>query len=132
MNKADGERRAEAELARAEYERALHYLRPATEGWQTRAFSASARTGEGVDEVWRVVETFVARARDAGVLERRRREQELAWVHALVREQLEESFRRHPAVRGAAARTSKRAVREGTLPAVAAARRLLDTYRGGV
>jgi LAO/AO transport system kinase len=131
VNKADGERRAEAQLARAEYERALHYLRPATEGWQTRAFCASARTGEGIDEVWRVVETFVVRARDAGVLARRRSDQELAWVHALVRDQLEASFRRHPGV-VALLPDLERAVREGTLPAVAAARRLLDTYRGGV
>ncbi len=131
VNKADGDRRQEADLARAEYERALHYLRPATEGWQTRAFTCSALTGEGVDEIWRVVEAFLARAREAGVLERRRCEQELAWVHALVRDQLEESFRRHPAVR-ALLPGLEQAVREGTLPAVAAARRLLDTYRGGV
>jgi LAO/AO transport system kinase len=131
VNKDDGERRQEAQLARAEYEHALHYLRPATEGWQTRAFTCSALTGEGVDEAWRVVESFVARARDAGVLERRRRAQELAWVQALVRDQLEEDFRRHPAVRELLPEL-ERAVREGALPAVAAARRLLDTYRGGV
>ena len=38
----------EAELARAEYERALHYLRPATRGWVTGAHTCSALTGEGV------------------------------------------------------------------------------------
>lgn len=129
VNKAEGERRRDAELARAEYERALHYLRPATAGWQTRAFTCSALTGEGVAEAWGVVETFLARARAAGVLERRRREQELAWVHALVREQLEESFRHHPAVQTLLP-DLEAAVRDGAVPAVAAARQLLAAYLG--
>ncbi len=42
INKADGENLAAAERACADYERALHYIRPATDGWQTRAYTASA------------------------------------------------------------------------------------------
>ena len=37
-----------AERSRAEFERALGYLRSATEGWRTRAYLASAMTGSGV------------------------------------------------------------------------------------
>ena len=42
VNKADGDNVQAAELARANYEQALHYLRPATDGWSTRAFTASS------------------------------------------------------------------------------------------
>jgi len=127
INKADGDNVQPAELARAEYERALHYLRPATEGWQTGAFSCSALRGEGVPELWHVVETFMARTADSGVLAERRRRQERQWVRQLVREQLEERFLRHAGV-AALLPGLEAAVERGEVPAVTAARRLLDTY----
>jgi len=128
INKADGDNRQAAELARAEYGRALHYLRPATEGWQSRAFTCSAVTGEGVADLWRVVEAFRAQATASGVLEARRRQQERRWVHQLVREQLEDGFWRHPAVSALLPRLTA-AVEAGEVPAVTAARALLDAYQ---
>ena len=128
INKADGANRQPAELARAEYERALHYLRPATAGWQTRAFTCSATSGEGVPELWRAVEAFMTHARESGVLETRRRQQERHWLRQLVREQLEEDFLRHEAVR-AQLPDLEAAVTAGEVPAVKAARRLLAAYR---
>ncbi len=50
--------RQAALYARSEFERVLHYLRPATEGWQTKAFNSSALKGEGVDAIWSVVTKF--------------------------------------------------------------------------
>jgi len=127
INKADGPNRPAAELARAEYERALHYLRPATEGWQTRAHTCSARTGDGVDALWQVVQAFVRRGRQRGVLRRRRQEQERQWVHQLVQQQLADRFYHHAGVR-AILPAIEQAVTAGDLPAVAAARRLLAAF----
>ncbi len=127
INKADGERKTEAQLARAEYEHALHYLRPATAGWQTRAFTCSALTGDGVSDVWDVIARFLAQARESGVLARRRQAQEREWLHALVREQLLERFGRHPAVR-ALLPTLEQQVEAGEVPAVTAARQLLAAF----
>jgi LAO/AO transport system kinase len=127
INKADGDARAAAELARAEYERALHYLRPATEGWQTRAHLCSALTGDGVDELWAVVEAFVRRGEASGTIARRRQRQERQWVHQLVREQLADRFFAHPQVR-AMLPDLEAAVEAGEVPAVAAARRLLAAF----
>ncbi len=127
INKADGDNRQPAELARAEYERALHYLRPATRGWQTRAHLCSALTGEGVPDLWRVVEAFMDRGRTGGSLAERRRQQERQWVRQLVRDQLEEMFLRHPAV-AAQLDDLEAAVERGEVPAVTAARRLLDAF----
>ncbi len=128
VNKADGDNKPAAETARDEYERALHYLRPATEGWQTRAFCVSAHTGEGIPELWRVIERFCAEGRASGVFERRRREQERDWMHALVREQLDEMFRGNQAV-NALLPELERQVIEGELPATTAAQRLIAAFR---
>ncbi len=127
VNKADGDNVQPAELARAEYQRALHYLRPATRGWQTGAHVCSALTGAGVTELWQVVERFMELARRDGVLEQRRRAQERHWLRQLVRDQLEEMFLRHPRIAELLPELEA-AVERGEVPAVSAARRLLETF----
>ncbi len=129
INKADGDGAAAAELCRAGFAGVLPYLRPATEGWQTRAHACSALTGAGLPELWRVVEGFERVTRASGAWERRRGEQERAWVRELVREGLEE---RVGALAGVAAHLSSLVedVVAGRRPATAAARRLLDLFGG--
>jgi LAO/AO transport system kinase len=129
INKADGDNLLPARRARAEYEQALHYLAPATEGWRTRALTCSALTGEGIAEVWEVVEEFVDATRTAGTFEARRRRQTLAWVRDLIEARLLGRFLAHPGV-AAARDTVEAAVLEGTLPPTAAATRLLEVFDG--
>ncbi len=130
INKADGAGAQAAERARAEFAQLLHYLRPATEGWATRALAASAASGAGVEEVWATVEEFVAAAKAGGAFARRRAEQERAWMNALVDEGLRDLFRDHPGVL-AARRDLEDRVARGELPATVAARQLLDLFRQG-
>ena len=127
INKSDGENEVAAARARGEYERALHYLRPATEGWRTEAHTCSSLTGAGVMEMWAVIETFIARARASGVLDQRRQQQEIDWVHALVDQRLQELFHSHPRVADLLAEIEGQ-VASGTLSATAAARRLLAAF----
>jgi len=127
INKADGDNEQPAQMARAEYEHALHYLRPATEGWQSKAYTCSAMTGQGVDDMWGVVETFMAGVKESGVLHKRRANQERRWVRQLVREKLEEMFLGHTVVKDLLPQLED-AVEKGELPAVTAARRLLDAF----
>lgn len=129
INKAEGENRVHAQAARAEYNRALHYLTPVTQGWRTRAYTCSAHTGEGVAEVWGVVERFRQVTQESGVFEARRREQNREWLHTLVVEQLRSYFFAHPAVRERLDEIEE-AVVEGALPATTAARLLLDAVVG--
>jgi LAO/AO transport system kinase len=130
VNKADGQGLPAARRARSEFERVLHYLRPATEGWTTGAFDCSSVTGEGVMEMWAVVEKFAALTRGSGVFDRRRSQQEQEWVRALVREGLEDLFHSHPGVSTRMAALEQQVAR-GELPATVAARRLLDLFRAG-
>jgi len=130
VNKADGRGLAEARRARSEFERVLHYLRPATEGWTTGAFNCSSTTGEGVMEMWAVVEKFAELTKGSGVYDRRRAEQEMAWVRSLVREGLEDLFHSHPGISEQMAILEQQVAR-GELPATSAARKLLDLFRNG-
>jgi LAO/AO transport system kinase len=124
VNKADGDNKMKAMAARAEMLRVLQYLRAATEGWSTPALLASALTGEGVADVWKSVEDFFRTARMAGVLDQRRRSQAVAWMHSLVSEALLHDFYSSPGVKLYQPEI-ERAVADGRMPAVAAARELL-------
>lgn len=124
INKAEGENKIPAQAARAEYNRALHYLAPATPGWRTRAHTASALTGEGILELWNVVERFRVRTAESGAFEDRRHAQMRDWLHALVEEQLLSLFFAHPGVRAALPEIEESVV-AGELPAMTAARQLL-------
>jgi LAO/AO transport system kinase len=129
VNKADGNNAMKADTTRAEYDRILHYLRPATEGWITRAYTCSSLTGAGIKEMWGVVGQFMQSVRDGGVFDERRRQQTLSWVYGMVEEHLRRSFYDCPAV--AASRASLESmVLKGELSATQAAQRLLNHYSG--
>jgi LAO/AO transport system kinase len=63
----------------------------------------------------------------SGELARRRRQQNLRWVWALVEDQLRQAVHTHPAVR-LIRDDLEREVLAGTTPAAAAARRILEAF----
>lgn len=127
INKADGDNKPRALAAKLEYNRALTYLAPATEGWQTRAYTSSATTGEGIAEMWAVVEAFRKQTELSGVLEARRHRQIMEWVYAMVEEYLQNSFYHHAGVKATRA-VIERDVIDGKMPPTVAARRLIEVF----
>jgi len=124
VNKADGDNKFRANVARAEYEQILHYLRPATEGWTTKAYTSSSVTGEGVWEIWEVVETFMAQMRRQGTLETRRQQQTLSWVYQMTEEQIRNQILENPNVIACMEKVRKN-INASTMSATAAAQMLL-------
>ncbi len=124
VNKADGDNKFRANVARAEYEQILHYLRPATEGWVTKAYTSSSVTGEGVWEIWEVVETFMAQMRRQGTLETRRQQQTLSWVHQMTEEQIRNQILANPNVIACMEKV-RQSIVNSTMSATAAAQMLL-------
>jgi LAO/AO transport system kinase len=127
INKAEGENRPRAEQARLEQDAALHYLQPATPGWKTAAALCSARTGEGVPEVWALIEQFYRELEPKGEIAKRRREQTLDWLADLIREELRQRFYEDPSVKEHLPQLQKALVR-GEVTAVRAAAMLLAAH----
>ncbi|HIT18725.1 MAG TPA: methylmalonyl Co-A mutase-associated GTPase MeaB [Candidatus Fimivivens faecavium] len=98
VNKADGDNKRKAMVARSEYEQVLHYLRPATEGWTTKAYTCSALTGEGISEIWDVVMDFMSQMEKSGTLLGRRQQQTLTWVWQMAEEHIRNSIVTNPNV----------------------------------
>ena len=129
INKADGKNKLFAETARSEYERAMHYLQPFTEGWVAHAFTCSAISGDGIAEIWRVIEKYREITTQNGAFERHRREQNIKWVHDMVDDHLRSLFGKHPEVRKIIHNIEQQ-VGQGTLPAVAAVHQLISAFEG--
>ena len=129
INKADGDNKPKTRAAKLEYNRALHYLAPATEGWQTRAHTCSSLTGEGIPELWSVIEKFREKTQQTGVLERRRRTQTLDWVYSMVEEHLRTSFFQHAGVERIRAEIEHEVMWD-RMPPTVAAQRLISEFEG--
>lgn len=129
INKADGENRHRAEMSRSDQDSALHYLQPATPGWKTETGLCSALTGEGLPEIWEIIERFFRELGARGIIAKRRQEQTLDWLSDLVREELIRSFYQDPRVTSRMPATQS-AVLRGELTAVLAAKQLLAAHAG--
>jgi LAO/AO transport system kinase len=127
VNKADGPHERDARAAARELASALRLLRDPAATWRTPVLTCSAQQGTGLDEVWQAVLRHRAALEAAGELDRRRRDQQVAWVWNLVHDQLLARLHDDPAVRAAAPALERR-VRDGTLTATAAAQEILDAF----
>lgn len=99
INKADGNNKQHALATKSEYNRFLRYLRPATEGWKTKAYTCSALHHEGIDEVWNVINQFKQTTESSGVFHNRRKAQIRDWLYAMIKEQLEYRFFHHQVIK---------------------------------
>lgn len=129
VNKADGDNKIKANAARADYNRALHYLAPATEGWYTKAYTCSALTGEGIDAIWKVISEFRQQVTESGAFEKRRQRQTLDWVYSMVEEHLRASFFNHAGV-GSIRTEVEDGVLQGHIPPTVAAQKLIRKFEG--
>jgi len=127
INKSDGQNKTRAALARNEYAAALKYLAPATKGWETKATTCSALTGEGIPETWELIKEFERLTKKRGVFEERRKNQSLAWVFSMIENYLKESFFNNPHVQKELPNIKDKLL-NGTLLPTTAAEDLLKTY----
>ncbi len=127
INKADGDNELPAKMARNEYERAMHYLQPSTEGWVSHAFTCSAAKDKGIEDIWKVILKFKEVTTESGVFANHRRQQNINWVHDMVDEHLRNLFTRHPEIVKALPEIEKR-VADEELPAVSAVQKLIEIF----
>ncbi len=127
VNKADGSNKSAARLAQKEYTQALRYLVAATPGWQTKAYTCSAITGEGIREFWQVVSEFRRQMEDNGYFAYRRQQQRVEWMLAMTEQHLRDQLYAAPGVKKSLT-SLKEAVAEGKMSTSAAAGNLLELF----
>src|SRR5947209_17412509 len=86
VNKADGDGRARANAAAADYRAALHILTPRSQSWTPPVVTYSALTGNGLAELWEQVLAHRQRLSGSDELAARRREQQVRWMWTMLDE----------------------------------------------
>ncbi|MGH7002408.1 MAG: methylmalonyl Co-A mutase-associated GTPase MeaB, partial [Alphaproteobacteria bacterium] len=82
VNKADGDLLAAAKRARADYQAALHLLRPASPAWTPEVLTCSALHEQGIEAVWQAIARQRQALEQAGELAARRARQAYRWLWA--------------------------------------------------
>ena len=130
VNKADGNNKIRAQRARSEMETVLHYLTPYTPDWKIPSLTCSALKGDGVDELWETVERFYDHLKTKGLLELRRSQQNVNWMHEMMMQDLKHHFLNYEKV-ASKLKQCEQEVALGKMPAYTAAKMLLDEFLDG-
>lgn len=127
VNKADGDNLLKAKVAREEFERMIEYIRPATLGWETHAYLASAVTHFGLNDLWTVIKAFSERTQKSGIFAKRRDSQLLDWMHSMIDEHLHNLFFSDAVIMGRMPEV-REAVLKGTISPTQAVAELIDIF----
>jgi len=128
INKADGDNEKKANIARSDYNNALHYLQPATKGWTPQAFTVSALYGKGIPELWDVIKKYEKTIKHSGFFNQRRKDQSIEWVFRMVEDSLRDEFYNNEKVQKAITLLKEEIVKDKITPTLAA-EKLLKTYK---
>ncbi|XP_053514394.1 methylmalonic aciduria type A protein, mitochondrial isoform X2 [Artibeus jamaicensis] len=128
ITKSDGDLIVPARRIQAEYVSALKLLRRRSRVWKPKVVRISARSGEGIAEMWDKMREFRDLMLGSGELTARRQQQQKVWMWNLIQESVLEHFRAHPAVREQIP-LLERKVLSGALPPGLAADLLLKAFQ---
>ena len=127
INKADGDNIKKANLAKAEFNRALHLFPAKKSGWIPTTSTCSAITHDGISEVWDTILKFTELTKANNYFFEKRKEQNQYWMLESINEQLKTNFYNHPEIQNLLDST-KKAVQNDEISPFAAAQTLLEKY----
>uniref|UniRef100_A0A8B9WTL0 Metabolism of cobalamin associated A n=1 Tax=Bos mutus grunniens TaxID=30521 RepID=A0A8B9WTL0_BOSMU len=120
ITKSDGDLIVPARRIQAEYVSALKLLRRRSGVWRPKVIRISARSGEGITEMWDKMKEFQEVMLVSGELAAKRQKQQKVWMWNLIQENVIEHFRTHPAVREQIPLLEKRVLSGALSPGLAA------------
>ncbi|HWS59419.1 MAG TPA: methylmalonyl Co-A mutase-associated GTPase MeaB [Flavobacterium sp.] len=128
INKADGDNIKKANLAKVEFERALHLFPAKKSGWTPTTSTCSSITHDGIPEIWKTIEKFLKLTKENNYFSEKRKEQNQYWLLETIDEQLKTNFYNHPDIKKSID-TIKKAVQNDEISPFAAAQELLNVYQ---
>ncbi len=127
ITKADGENVNKAQLAKAQFQNALHLFPLPESEWRARVYTCSAVDHTGLEEVWKGVEEYLDHIEANGYFQSNRNQQNKYWMYETINETLKNDFYRNPEIELRIADVERR-VLDAKLSSFIAAKELLDIY----
>lgn len=99
ITKSDGDLVVPARRIQAEYVSALKLLRRRSGVWRPKVIRISAKSGEGISEMWDAMREFQQVMLASGELTTKRQKQQKVWMWNLIQENILEHFKTQPGIR---------------------------------
>lgn len=127
INKADGDNKERASIARAEYNRAISLFPLPESGIKPKVKTCSAIQHEGLKEAWEHIEGFLKEIEDNQFFTKQRNEQAVEWMKESVNNQLLELFYHKPSIKKHAQELME-SVKQGSTHPLTASNQLLNHF----
>jgi LAO/AO transport system kinase len=131
VNKSDGAALAQAKLAKAQYQNALHMFPPKIGGWIPSAELCSGLSGMGIENIWEKIELYREQMFANSYWHSHRVEQSKYWMHESIMQHLKDMFYHHPTIKELLPEIESE-LTEGKISSFKAAKLLLDTFAGEI
>ena len=129
INKADGNNIQKARLAASHFRNALHLFPTPDSGWTPKVMTYSGFYGLGIEEIWNMIDDYMAFVKKNGYFSYRRNEQAKYWMYEAINEHLRDSFYQNDVI-AQMLEKKEQEVLGGQLTSFVAAKKLLDAYYG--
>lgn len=101
INKADGDNKKRAKMAKVEFNRALHLYPEKASKWQPKVSLCSALQNEGIAAVWDMISDYAKLTKDNHYFETHRADQNKFWLLQTIEEHLKLDFFRDQKIKDA-------------------------------
>ncbi len=92
INKADGDNIQKSEMARLQYQNALHIFPQSDSGWSPVVTKASSTKNTGIDVVWNNIIKYKQLVTDNGYFNNNRDQQKIRWMYDNINDELKQLF----------------------------------------
>ncbi len=127
INKTDSSSKKQVQQAVREYKNALHLYPEPESGWSPKVTTCSALKGDGIDEIWELIQEYIESTKKSVFFEKKRNRQAKHWMYETISTRLTDHFYNHPKIKKQQDRIEQQ-VLNGELSSFKAAQKLLDLY----
>jgi len=127
ITKADGDNQNWAKKAKREYSNALHLFPVNESGWIPQVKICSAVENSGLEDIWKMINTYKEQMEVKGHFASKRAEQRISWLHEHIGFLLEHRFYNHTTIANALSEQLPE-VRSGQYSPISVARSLVDMF----
>ncbi|MUU77087.1 methylmalonyl Co-A mutase-associated GTPase MeaB [Winogradskyella endarachnes] len=128
INKADGDNIKMSELARVQYQNALHIFPMSESGWSPVVTTASALKNIGISNVWDEILKFKTLVKDNGYFFKNRNHQQIKWMYNNINDELKQLFYGSKSIKSQLSILEKDIIASKISP-VKAAQQILKTFK---
>ncbi len=125
INKADGDNKKNAKIAKIEFNRALHLYPPKENGWIPKVMVASALENKGIDAIYTMINDYIIDNKQKTFFDKKRNKQNKFWLLETINQQLKDNFYNDPKIKELLSSEISQ-LEEGKTTPFSAANRLLD------